>query len=250
MKAYSVFASIYDKMMDNIPYEDWKEYLLLLMYKYRVKPMSSVTEIGCGTGTMTGLLAEDGFNVTGLDLSKDMLREAKKKYPTLEFREADMRDFILPDKQDAIISICDSVNYLLTVDDLTRTFSSVRKNLKDGGVFIFDLKTRYFFENVLDGRTFKDRSSDYRCIWKNHYDENANIHNYLLDINVRDDNGWIHTEERHRQRAYNAKEIVAAAMAAGFEKGRAFDAFSFDKPKKKSERIYVVLKKQKTVKIK
>ena len=77
MKAYSVFAHIYDKMMDNIPYEEWKDYLLMLMYRYGVSPSASVAEIGCGTGTMTGLLAEEGFDVMGLDLSSDMLEEAR-----------------------------------------------------------------------------------------------------------------------------------------------------------------------------
>ena len=131
MKAYSVFAHIYDKMMDNIPYEEWKDYLLMLMYRYGVSPSASVAEIGCGTGTMTGLLAEEGFDVMGLDLSSDMLEEARAKYPDISFVEADMRDFKLPEKKDIIISVCDSINYVLTTEDLAKTFSSVRENLTE-----------------------------------------------------------------------------------------------------------------------
>ena len=242
MKAYSVFAHIYDKMMDNIPYEEWKDYLLRMMYLYRVSPSASIAELGCGTGTMTGLLVEEGLDVMGLDISSDMLAEARKKYPDISFLEADMRDFKLPEKKDVIVSICDSINYVLTTEDLVKTFSSVRENLNEGGIFIFDLKTKFFFENALDGRTYRDRGSGFRCTWKNHFDASSNIHSYLLDIKVKDGGKWVSTQEVHRQRAFAAREIIEAAKLSGFEKGRAYDAFTFDKPKKRSDRIYIVLR--------
>ena len=242
MKAYSVFAHIYDKMMDNIPYEEWKDYLLRMMYLYKVSPSASIAELGCGTGTMTGLLVEEGLDVMGLDISSDMLAEARKKYPDISFLEADMRDFKLPEKKDVIVSICDSINYVLTTEDLVKTFSSVRENLNKGGIFIFDLKTKFFFENALDGRTYRDRGSGFRCTWKNHFDASSNIHSYLLDIKVKDGGKWVSTQEVHRQRAFAAREIIEAAKLSGFEKGGAYDAFTFDKPKKRSDRIYIVLR--------
>lgn len=242
MKAYSVFAHIYDKMMDNIPYEEWKDYLLRMMYLYKVSPSASIAELGCGTGTMTGLLVEEGLDVMGLDISSDMLAEARKKYPDISFLEADMRDFKLPEKKDVIVSICDSINYVLTTEDLVKTFSSVRENLNEGGIFIFDLKTKFFFENALDGRTYRDRGSGFRCTWKNHFDASSNIHSYLLDIKVKDGGKWVSTQEVHRQRAFAASEIIEAAKLSGFEKGGAYDAFTFDKPKKRSDRIYIVLR--------
>ena len=243
MKAYSVFAHIYDKMMDNIPYEEWKDYLLRMMYRYRVSPSASIAELGCGTGTMTGLLAEEGFDVMGLDLSSDMLEEARAKYPDISFVEADMRDFKLPEKKDIIISLCDSINYVLTTEDLAKTFSSVRENLSEGGIFIFDLKTRFFFENALDGRTYKDRGRGFKCTWENHFDYSTNIHSYLLDILVKEGGKWVPTQEVHKQRAYTASEIIEAAKLAGFERGAAYDAFTFEKPRKRSDRIYIVLRK-------
>lgn len=84
MQAYSKFASIYDKMMDNIPYADWKQYLLCLFYKNHIPAAAKIAELGCGTGTMTELLADDGFIMTGLDLSADMLKMAKKSRPALQ----------------------------------------------------------------------------------------------------------------------------------------------------------------------
>ncbi|MEE3400182.1 MAG: class I SAM-dependent methyltransferase, partial [Eubacterium sp.] len=207
-----------------------------------VSPSASIAELGCGTGTMTGLLVEEGLDVMGLDISSDMLAEARKKYPDISFLEADMRDFKLPEKKDVIVSICDSINYVLTTEDLVKTFSSVRENLNEGGIFIFDLKTKFFFENALDGRTYRDRGSGFRCTWKNHFDVSSNIHSYLLDIKVKDGGKWVSTQEIHRQRAFAAREIIEAAKLSGFEKGGAYDAFTFDKPKKRSDRIYIVLR--------
>ena len=273
MQAYTTFAKLYDKMMDNIPYEDWEQYLLCLFYKYGVNPEATVAELGSGTGAMTELLADDGFHMTGLDLSEDMLRIAKEKQlpalstadssakdqlalglipedqehlpaTAIHYMQADMRDFTLSEKQDAIISICDSVNYLTSDQDLYNTFASVRKNLKKGGVFIFDLKTRYFYQTVLDGQEYKYRGHNYKCTWKNHFDPIESTHHYLLDMQIKESGKWSATQEEHQQHVFTAKEIVAAAKLAGCTSAAAFDAFTFAKPKKHSERIYIVLKTQ------
>ena len=246
MEAYSYFSTVYDKMMDNIPYEEWEQYLLQVMEHFGVKPCSKLAELGCGTGTMSQLLAEDGFRVTGLDLSQDMLDVAAQKSldaygdgGQIKYMQADMRDFQLAEKQDVIVSICDSVNYLLTEEDLYKTFVSVRKNLKEKGVFIFDLKTEYFYEQVLDGRVYKGKADGVSYIWNNLYDPEARIHKYHLIF--KDKHKQIR-EELHRQHVFKAADIVSAARKAGFVKGAAYDAFTFDKPKKCSERIYIVLR--------
>ncbi len=264
MNQYTFFAKVYDKMMDNIPYEEWEEYLLQLMYIHGVRPGASIAEMGCGTGNMTMLLAEDGFRMTGIDLSKEMLEIAEAKrlndaeisgdYPDseesrIEYIYADMRNFLLPEKKDLIISICDSMNYLLTEEDLYLAMKSARENVKDGGIFIFDLKTRWFYENELDGRTFRGRTDGISYVWRNAYDRESDIHEYRLEFKYRGDNKRREkTGEVHRQRAYTAAEIIEAARRAGFIRGSAYDAFTFDRPRKNSERIYIVLKTDKSVK--
>lgn len=264
MSSYNIFATVYDKMMDNIPYEYWEQYILQLLCKFNVKPYSHITELGCGTGKMTRLLSEDGFTMTGIDLSEEMLKVAFRNTPDSmyyvnmnaymqsnnETREespityiyGDMRDFKLNEKQDAIISICDSMNYLLTNDDLTMAMQAARNNLKKNGILIFDLKTKYFFENVLDGYTDSDVIDNISYTWKNKYNSESHIHKYLLDFNITQDDGSIRNEkEVHEQRAYSGQDIKECALNADFRKAVAYDAFTFEKPKKNSERIYIIL---------
>lgn len=95
MAEYKYFAKVYDRMMDNIPYEEWEQYLLKLLFKYGVSPCAKMTELGCGTGVMTRLLSDEGFAMTGIDLSEEMLAVARKKNCTgIEYIHADMRDNI------------------------------------------------------------------------------------------------------------------------------------------------------------
>ncbi|MBR1598532.1 MAG: class I SAM-dependent methyltransferase [Lachnospiraceae bacterium] len=241
---YQYFATVYDRMMDNIPYEEWKQYILWLFYKYGVSPCADITELGCGTGIMTRLLAKDGFNMTGIDISEEMLKVAKANTAyNIIYKLGDMCNFSLEHKQDAIISICDSMNYLITVEDFTKACICAYYSLLDKGVFIFDLKTEYFFENELDGKTFSENMGDFSYVWKNKYDHVNRIHQYHLLFDFVADGRHEHKKELHRQRCYHASEIKEAAITAGFAHGAVYDAFTFDKPRKRSERIYVVLQK-------
>ncbi len=252
MEQYTLFAKVYDRMMDNIPYEEWEQYLLQLLYRHRIKPCSSIAELGCGTGSMSLLLQADGFEVTGIDISGDMLKVAEEKSPSdivcadtgltpITYICADMRDFTLSEKQDAVISICDSMNYLLTEEDLYKTMLAARNALKKHGIFIFDLKTEYFYSEVLGSRTFYERRRDYTSKWENAYNAEERIHEYKLRFRYRDGHKVRDHSELHRQHPFTAEEIKRAALAAGFAGGAAYDAFTLDKPRKHSERIYIVL---------
>ena len=248
MAEYKFFAKVYDRMMDNIPYEEWEQYLLCLLYRYGVPPCSNMTELGCGTGVMTRLLAADGFAMTGIDLSEEMLHVARKKrYSSFDehitYINSDMRDFHVNEKQDAIVSVCDSMNYLLTNEDLYKTMVSVRKSLKENGVFIFDLKTEYFFKTVLDGRIYREDMGDFSYIWKNRYDGEKHIHEYRLLFTHEENKEPVREKEVHRQRVFTAADIKEAAIRAGFTHAAAYDAFTYDKPRKCSERIYIVMKR-------
>ena len=286
MSEYKFFATVYDRMMDNIPYEEWEQYLLQILYRFNVRPDATITEIGCGTGTITEMLADDGFSMTGIDLSEDMLNEARKKnlkkkstatneslekdfsdkqpcfqksqIPDITYLHMDMRELVLPEKQDVIISISDSMNYLLTNDDLYRTMKAVRKNLKEDGLFVFDLKTEYFFKTALDGNTYKEDLGDFSYLWKNYYDEEKHIHSYYLWFKLYDKNKtklirklcskhepFTLKKEHHRQRAFSAADIKEAALKAGFDSATVYGDFSFMKPCKKCERYYVIMRNSK-----
>ena len=213
---------------------------------YKITEGMKVLELGCGTGNMTERLSLDGFRMTGIDLSEDMLEQAREKQDErsdIKYILADIRDIALPDKQDLVVSVGDTMNYLLTVNDLSLAMRSAYENLKPGGLFMFDLKTEFFFETEYDGRTFWGKADGIPYVWTNTYDKEKHIHEYHLtfrDGKFRN----VKIEERHYQRTYTAKEIAEAAKRAGFIHGAAYDAFTFDKPRTTSERIYIVLFKQ------
>ena len=242
MDTYTGFAYVYDEMMSNIPYLQWEAYLLQLLYSSGVKPDASIAELGCGTGTMTELLSDDGFDITGIDLSEDMLSLAREKVPGVDFLRMDMREFTLDKKQDAIISVADSVNYLESVDDLAKTLKCVRDALKPGGVFIFDLKTEFFYKYIVRNRTFRGREKGFSYVWKNYYDEAGRIHIY--DVLIKHKKKRTVENEIHKQHVFSAAEIKAAALGTGFYHATVYGNMTFEKPRKNSDRIYVVLKKE------
>ena len=255
MDTYTGFAYVYDEMMSNIPYLQWEAYLLQLLYSSGVKPDASIAELGCGTGTMTELLYDDGFDITGIDLSEDMLSLAREKVPGVNFLRMDMREFTLDKKQDAIISVADSVNYLESVDDLAKTLKCVRDALKPGGVFIFDLKTEFFYKYIVRNRTFRGRGKGFSYVWKNYYDEDGKFHIYDVLIKRKCVAGkcvdGTHANKKrtveneiHKQHVFSAAEIKVAALGAGFSHATVYGNMTFEKPRKNSDRIYVVLKKE------
>ena len=141
MDAYTSFAEVYDMFMDNIPYEDWCGYLTSLLKEYGITD-GLVLDLGCGTGTLTELLAKEGYDMIGVDVSEDMLQEAIEKraesgLPILYLLQ-DMREFELYGTVRAVVSICDSLNYILDYDDLAHVFSLVN-NYQINQIASFDI---------------------------------------------------------------------------------------------------------------
>ena len=143
MEAYTGFAAVYDELMDNIPYEEWGKYLIELLNEYEVKD-GIVLDLGCGTGNITEILANNGYDMIGVDNSQEMLNIAMEKRgddTSILYLLQDMREFELYGTVAAVVSICDSLNYLTEYEDVVETFKLVRNYLDPGGIFIFDLNT-------------------------------------------------------------------------------------------------------------
>lgn len=248
MKQYTNFASVYDTLMDNIPYGDWCSYVAGLLWDNEV-PDGTIAELGCGTGTAAMHMVHLGYKVLGIDNSRDMLNVARSKQTNeyvrrIRYSLQDMRSFSLKRPVRAMYSICDSINYLTKRDDLIQTLRCVRENLLPGGIFIFDMKTRYFYESILGNSTIADNYPDCSLIWENHYNKRNQIHSYRLSIFVRlAQNIYRHFLEVHKQKSYSVSEISDAVTACGLQLLHAYDAFTMEPPKKDSERIYFVVKK-------
>ena len=294
MEAYSSFAEVYDLFQDNIPYEEWCEYLAGLLEEYGVRD-GIVLDLGCGTGTVTELLAERGYDMIGIDNAEEMLGIAmRKKAARIIAKEdaqseeqdnantvetdrdrrdsilylcQDMREFELYGTVAAAVSICDSMNYITDLEDLTQVFRLVNNYLDPNGVFIFDMNTPYKYEELLADNTFAEVRDESSFIWENYYDEEERINEYALTLFIRetpdeeefgeeefdedeDEYSWSGASdgvyhrytETHYQRAYTLEEVRAAAEEAGLIWVTAYDAFTKEPVREDSERIYIVLR--------
>ncbi len=244
MEAYTNFAEVYDLFMDNIPYEDWCSYVTGLLKEHGVKD-GLVLDLGCGTGSLTELLADAGYDMIGVDNSEDMLQIAMDKRAEsgkdILYLLQDMREFELYGTVKAVLSICDCINYILEYKDLVEVFRLVNNYLDPGGVFIFDLNTVYKYESVMGDTTIAEDREECSFIWDNFYDEDTKINEYDLSLFIREEEDLYRKYmETHYQRAYTIHEIKKALKEAGLEFIQAYDAFTREPVKDTSERIYLI----------
>ena len=249
MEAYSSFAAVYDTFMDNIPYEEWAEYLISLLKEYQVED-GLVLDMGCGTGSMTELLAEAGYDMIGIDNSEEMLEIAMEKRADsgldILYLLQDMREFELYGTVKAIVSICDSVNYITEDEDLVEVFRLVNNYLDPKGVFIFDFNTVYKYREILGDQTIAEDREDCSFIWDNYYYEDERINEYELSLFIREEDSDLYRkyQETHLQKAYDLETIQRLIKKSGLEYITAYDAFTKDVPTEESERIYVIARER------
>lgn len=244
MEAYKSFAQVYDLFMNDVPYEEWSRYLTELLQEYGIHE-GLVLELGCGTGSMTELLAKSGYDMIGVDNSEDMLEIAMDKrvasgYDILYLLQ-DMRGFELYGTVKAVVSICDSLNYILKEEELLQVFKLVNNYLDPGGYFIFDLNTIYKYEQIGDS-TIAENREEASFIWDNYYDEESCVNEYELAIFIPEGGRGLYRkyEEVHEQRGYRLDVIVKLLELSGMKFITAYDAFTHSEVKEDSERIYVI----------
>lgn len=218
MEAYTGFAQVYDVFMDNVPYEEWRDRLLEILRQENISD-GLLLELGCGTGRMTRMLAEVGYDMIGVDASEEMLmlaRENSAEYPEILYLLQDMREFELYGTVRGVISICDSMNYILHEQELLQVFRLVNNYLDPRGVFVFDMNTRYKYEKMLADNTFCENRSEGSFIWENYYDPQTCENEYDLTLFIRQKEGHYRKyEETHVQRAYEPDTIKQLLMEAG-----------------------------------
>lgn len=244
MASYESFAEVYDLLQDNIPYEEWCEYLCGILEKYGIRD-GLVLELGCGTGIMTELLAKCGYDMIGVDNSVEMLQIAQNKRlesgHDILYLLQDMREFELYGTVRAVVSVCDSLNYLTEEDDLHTVFSLVNNYLDPGGLFIFDMNTEYKYRELIGDTVIAENRETCSFIWENWYDADSRMNEYDLTLFIRTTDGLYEKhEETHTQRAYTLAEISSALESAGLAVEAIYDAYTLDGPTQESSRLCFV----------
>ena len=242
---YNDFAEIYDSFMDNVPYDAWCEQTAAILRTYGISS-GIVADLGCGTGAMTERMAGLGYDMIGIDNSDEMLMEALRKRDEsghdILYLKQDMREFELYGTCAAIISRCDSLNYITDSGDLEKVFRLVNNYLDPGGLFVFDLKTEYMYKNILGENTFSRSTDDATYIWENYYDPEKKINEYDLTMFIREGDMFRKSVETHAQRAYGPDELKQAAERAGMKWLGIWDADSEDNISEDTARFLVVLR--------
>lgn len=245
MNQYGAFAHSYDQMMHDVDYAAWAAYLDSFLKENQAK---TVVDCACGTGLITIALAKAGYTMTGIDISEDMLMEArmnalKNSLRFLPFACQNMTALEVHRPVDAVISTCDGINYLTDAEDADRFFQHARTALKPGGLLLFDLSSSYKLEKILGSETFTEITDDYAYIWSNSFNPAANLCEMDLTFFVREGEIWHRFTEQHLQRAYREIELKQLLEVNGFEVLGVYDAFSRNPVKTDSERIQFVARK-------
>ena len=190
MEAYTSFAYVYDTFMDNVPYGEWARHIREKLCEHGVTD-GIVLDLGCGTGTMTERLAGYGYDMIGVDNSEEMLELAMDKktesgYDILYLLQ-DMRGFELYGTVRAVVSVCDSVNYITEPDELEEVFRLVNNYLDPKGIFLFDFNTVHKYRDVIGDSTIAEDRGVCSFIWDNRYYEKEQINEYDLTLFIAED---------------------------------------------------------------
>lgn len=244
MEAYTSFSQVYDLFMDNVPYKEWCDYITSLLKEYGISN-GLILDLGCGTGSLTLELSKRGYDMIGVDCSEDMLEIAEEKRhlssENILYLLQDMREFELYGTVRAVVSVCDSLNYILEYEDLVQVFSLVNNYLDPDGLFIFDLNTPYKYSVLLGEHTIAETREESSFIWENFYDEEDCINEYDLTLFIKEKgNVYKRYQETHYQRCYTLDEIRSALDKAGLTFLCAYNAFTRNPVEKDNERIYVI----------
>ena len=159
----------------------------------------------------------------------------------------DMRELELYGSVRAVVSVCDSMNYILEEADLREVFSRVHEYLEEDGVFIFDLNTVYKYRDLLGETTIAENREEGSFIWENYFDEETGINEYDLTLFIRDqEEGDLYRkfEETHYQRAYRLSEVRRAVEEAGMEFLTSYDAGTREPVREDSQRIYIIAREK------
>lgn len=256
--SYTNFAEVYDRFMDNVDYTAWADDVDAMIRKYGItvphadgdEEKNLVVDLGCGTGTVTELLAKKGYDMFGIDLSEDMLNIALERKiengSSTMYLCQDMRDFELYGTAGTFVSVGDSINYLLTEEDVLAMFSRVKLFLYPGGIFVFDFKTQHLYRDVIGERTIAEDREDCSFIWNNWYNDSTHINEYDLSLFVERPRAgkdmFQKFEEVHRQRGYDLSEMKVLAQRAGLSWIVAVDSDTKKDVTDRTERILAVVR--------
>lgn len=242
-RAYSDFAPLYDRFMDDFDYDAWSRFYAEIA---GLRRGDAVFEAACGTGSMSVRLAGLGMNVTAGDISPEMLEAAAAKARAagrrVAFVRMDMAEIRLHRPVRAVIAACDGVNYLTGGPEAF--FASAHAALAPGGTLAFDISSQSRLE-AMDGQVYYDDREEASCIWTNSYERARQTLTTELTMFVRGRDGrYARADETHLRRAYAADELEAALAEAGFKDIITYGGMEHRRADRRDGRIHFAARKE------
>ena len=218
-----------------------------ILDKEDITPRTAV-DLACGTGSVSVLLAQRGLQVTGVDMSEEMLSQAYMKAVdsgvSIRFVKQRLQDLRLLRGVDLAVCALDSMDYIIDPSDCQKAIKAIYKALNPGGCFIFDVNTPEKLRKM-DGQVFLDEDDDVYCVWRGEFNENTNICSYGMDLFQRFGDRWQRSFEEHNEYAYSQQQLVAYLREAGFTHVRVYGDRRFESPRSDEQRIYLKARKGK-----
>ena len=245
MDAYHALAASYDRLTNDVDYEATVEFYMEILRREGMIPRTCA-DLACGTGSVTKILAEKGYEVIGVDLSEEMLTEAFQKVQSMDnpprFICQNLRDLYLPRGVDMAVCALDSLDYITNPDDCAEAIRRTYKALNPGGIFIFDVNTPEKLR-AMDGQVFLDEDDDVYCVWRGEFDAETNICSYWMDLFQRHGSVWQRSYEEHCEYAYSEAQLRGYLKAAGFTHIEVYADRKFEAPAAGEQRIYFKARK-------
>lgn len=250
--SYDIFSSVYDILTENVEYERISHKICSLLHKNGVD-RGLLLDLGCGTGTLSFLLEQKGFDIIGVDASEDMLSVAnEKKY------EDDSSALFLCQKAEELdlfgtiqcaVSTLDTFNHIDSIERIEKAISLVSLFMDMNGIFIFDMNTPYKHKEILGNNTFVYDMDEVYCVWQNSYDENAERTDIDLDFFIKneDDECFERYSESFSEYEYDINEIISIIKKCGFTLLATTDDYSDNPVSDTTERITFICKKTETI---
>jgi len=237
---YTGFAEVYDELMNDVNYERWADFYTQLLWAFGIRS-GKVCECACGTGSLTLPLQKRGYQMTGVDLSQDMLwiaaQKARQAGVAIPFVRQDMRQLRLHRPMDAVLATCDGLNYLLEDKDVLAFFQSARAALRPGGGLFFDVSTPYKLKNALGNQMICEDREDVTYLWQNRFSEKTGLLDMHLCIFVKQKDGsYKRIDEEQKQRAHSMQGLVNLLHQAGFDRVMVFGNGKLEAPRETEHR--------------
>lgn len=244
--SYGIFASVYDALTQNVDYKKIADRIDAL-FGEEIKKQGSLLDLGCGTGTLSFLLENKGFEVIGIDKSEDMLSEAfEKKYELnsdVLFLCQDLTKLDLFGTAASAVCVLDTVNHIESADKICEFFRRVSLFLEMGGLFLLDMNTPFKHSSVLADNTFVYDTENVYCVWQNSYDKSAKRTDIDLDFFIKDGENYFRESESFSEYEYSTADIISILEQNGFTVLKQFDGYSGENPHEKTERLLILAQK-------